>query len=209
MLKVLQQHPDVGLAGPKVIGGDGALQRTCRQLPTVWNTFCRSILLDSLLPKWPVFSGREMRYWKHDTQSEVEVLSGCFWVARRQAVQQVGNLDERFFFYAEDVDWCKRFREAGWKVLFIPSAVTTHFGGGSSKNAPLRYSIEIMRANLTYWQKHHGAVGRATFYVLAVVYYAVRLLLLQLKPGNPNGEKANEVRRHFTCLRWLCTGKGV
>ena len=159
----LQTHSDVGLVGPKVLGGDGKLQRTCRRFPTLWNTFCRYMALDTLLPRWPLFSGPEMRHRPQDTQAQVEVLSGCFWMARRSAVDEVGGLDERFFFYAEDVDWCKRFRQQGWKVVFMPTASATHFGGGSSARAPLRYSIELLRASLVYWRKHHGRLGQAVF----------------------------------------------
>ena len=98
--KYLDEHPDVGLVGPKVFGRDGNVQHTCRRLPTVWNSLCRAFALDRLLSRWPLFSGFEMRHWNHDRTGEVDVLSGCFWLVRREAIQQVGDLDERFFFYA-------------------------------------------------------------------------------------------------------------
>jgi GT2 family glycosyltransferase len=207
----MDSNGDVGLVGPKILGGDGLLQRTCRRLPTVWNTTCRMLALDVVFPRWSLFSGREMRHWKHDTMAEVEVLSGCFWLARREAVEKVGMLDERFFFYAEDVDWCKRFREAGWKVVFMPHATATHFGGGSSSNAPLRYSIELLRANLIYWNKHHGFFGKCVYRLLSILYHSVRLLpralvkLVRLTARDGD----NKFREHFVCLRWLLTGKGV
>src|SRR5579859_7102330 len=81
----LGTHPEVGLVGPKVFGRDGYLQRTCRRLPGRWNLFCEALGLDRLFSWLPVFSGREMRHWDQDSTSEVEVLSGCFWLARRQA----------------------------------------------------------------------------------------------------------------------------
>jgi hypothetical protein len=208
----LESRPEVGLVGPKVLGRDGLLQRTCRRLPTIWNTLCRALALDSLFSCSPFFSGREMRHWSHDNQAEVETLSGCFWVARRQAVEEVGGLDERFFFYAEDVDWCKRFWDAGWKVMFVPEATATHFGGGSSANAPLRYSIQMLRANLDYWRKHRGLPGLAAFYVLTVIHHSLRLILRGLKVvfgTDLGGETADKLKRSQACLRWLLTAKGV
>jgi GT2 family glycosyltransferase len=207
----LEEHPDAGLVGPKVVNGDGSLQRTCRLLPTLWNTTCRALALDDAFPRWRLFSGREMRHWNQTNQAEVEVLSGCFWLARRLAVEQVGGLDERFFFYAEDVDWCKRFRDAGWKVVFLPTATATHFGGGSSSNAPLRYSIEMLRANLAYWRKHHGVAGQAAFYLLSVLHHYLRLALRGLRPatkGVSPSEAGYKLQRSYICLRWLLTGRG-
>jgi hypothetical protein len=212
LMAFLEDHSDVGLVGPRILGGDGRLQRTCRRLPTLWNTTCRVLALDNVLSRSPLFSGREMRHWNHDNEAEVEVLSGCFWMARRKAVEEVGGLDERFFFYAEDVDWCKRFLGKGWKVAFVPQATATHFGGVSSANAPLRYSIEMLRANLAYWRKHRGIPGQVAFYLLSVVHHALRLTVRGLKrvAGNdPGGETAYKIKRSQTCLRWLLTGKGV
>jgi GT2 family glycosyltransferase len=208
----LNDRPEVGLAGPKIIGRDGLLQRSCRLLPGVWNLVCEALALDRLFARWPLFSGREMRHWQQDTPADVEVLSGCFWVARRSAVDKVGRLDESFFFYAEDIDWCKRFNDAGWKVSFYPEAQATHFGGGSSSNAPLRYSIEMLRANLVYWKKHHGMLGRACYRCLAMTYHFVRLVPLSLVRLTRVGD--SPVMRHkfsenFVCFRWLLTGKGV
>ncbi len=211
LVSFMEGQGDVGLVGPKIMGWDGFLQRTCRRLPTVWNTTCRMLALDAVFSRWSLFSGREMRHWKHDNQAEVEVLSGCFWLARREAVEKVGMLDERFFFYAEDVDWCKRFREAGWKVMFMPRATATHFGGGSSSNAPLRYSIELLRANLIYWNKHHGFLGKCAYHLLSILYHCFRLLpralvkMVRLKARDGD----NKFREHFVCLRWLLTGKEV
>jgi GT2 family glycosyltransferase len=153
-----------------------------------------------------------MRHWAQDNEAEVEVLSGCFWVARTQSVQQIGGLDERFFFYAEDVDWCKRFKDAGWKVVFVPSAIATHFGGGSSANAPLRYEIELLRANLAYWKKHAGPLSRLSFYLLLLLHHLFRFAICGLCAVSPgkDGLKAREkCRRYFCCLKWLLTGTEI
>ena len=207
----LEGRKAVGLVGPKVFGRDGRLQRTCRRLPTLWNTTCRALALDNVLFRWPLFSGREMRHWNHETQAEVEVLSGCFWMARREAAEAVGGLDERFFFYAEDVDWCKRLWDGGWKIFFVPGATATHFGGGSSSNAPLRYSIELLRANLAYWKKHHGFLGQCVYRLLAIVHHGLRLVpRVFAEAGIPaTRRRSGKIKEHAVCMRWLLTGRGV
>ncbi|MEK7780126.1 MAG: glycosyltransferase family 2 protein [Verrucomicrobiota bacterium] len=212
LITYLEQRPEVGLVGPKIFGGDGRLQRSCRLLPSVWNIICQTLGLDYALSRSSLFSGREMRHWKQENEAEVEVLSGCFWLARTEAVNKVGVLDERFFFYAEDVDWCKRFRDANWKVVFFPEATATHFGGGSSSNAPVRYSIEMIRANLTYWKKHYGIMGKLLYYLLCVVHNAIRVPPLALLTVAGVGNKPENIRRlkeNFYCFRWLVTGVGV
>jgi hypothetical protein len=207
LARFLDSHGDVGLVGPKINGGDGRVQITCRRFPTVWNLACCAFALDRLFARWPLFSGFEMRHWDYNCQGEVDVLSGCFWLARRRAVEQVGGLDERFFFYAEDIDWCKRFHDAGWKIVFVPEATATHFGGGSSSNAPLRYSIEMLRANLTYWRKHHGVLGEFFYFLFSLLYHGFRLVpraIARLLFIGRNG--GSKYREHAACLRWLLTG---
>lgn len=196
----LEQHNNVGLIGPRVIGGDGNLQPTCRHLPTVWNMVSGALAID------------RMTYRNHDKCAEVEMLSGCFLVARKKAVDEIGGLDERFFFYGEDMDWCKRFRDAGWKLIFFPEATATHFGGGSSSNAPLRFSIELHRANLKYWQKHHGIAGKCVYYLLAMAHHGVRLVarvLTKILGLGGSSESNHKLKENFVCLRWLLTGKGI
>ncbi len=212
LARFLAQDPQAGLVGPRVIGGDGRLQRTCRRLPTLWNTTCRTLALDRVLGERPAFAGYEMTAAEHEVCGEVEVLSGCFCVVRRSAVMAVGGLDERFFFYGEDLDWCKRLHDGGWRVVFVPEATATHFGGGSTDNAPLRYSIEILRATLTYWRKHHGAWGRAACLVLLLAHHALRLSLRGLLRGI--GLANSPASRHklvedAVCLRWLVLGSGA
>ena len=208
----LDQHDDVGLVGPQVIGRDGLVQQTCRRLPTVWNTVCRSLALDRVLSSYALFSGHEMRHFAHDRGVTAEVLSGCFWMARRKAVEGVGELDERFFFYMEDVDWCKRYGDAGWRIAFVPEATAIHYGGASTSMAALRYSIEYHRANVKYWRKYHGHVGVGTYYVLASLHHGMRLLargVCRVARIGMSDERKHKLDEDFVCLRWLVTGKGV
>jgi GT2 family glycosyltransferase len=212
LAEFLDQHDDVGLVGPRVMGGDGNLQRTCRKEPTVWNTVCRVLALDRIFPDWQMLSGFEIPHRNYSQRMEAEVLSGCFCVARKKAVDSVGGMDEQFFFYAEDIDWCKRFWDSGWKVMFIPEATATHFGGASTSNAPFHYSIEILRATLKYWRKHHGIAGQIVCYLLIGAHHGFRLLTRAVKQSLGMGhskDSKHKFKEDFICLRWLLTGKGI
>ncbi len=212
LANALEDHPDAALVGPRIVGGDGQLQGSCRLLPTVWNNICRALAIDRAFPAISHLSGHEMRHFRHDARIEAEVISGCFWLARKAAVEQVGGLDERFFFYMEDVDWCRRFREAGWKVLFVPEASAVHFGGASTANAPLRYTIQYHRANLMYWDKYHGILGRGTYFAIATIHHGVRLaarsVALLIGLGR-SAEGRHKLMEDVVSLRWLFTGVGV
>jgi GT2 family glycosyltransferase len=197
------------MVGPRVTGGDGKLQRTSRRLPGVWNTFCRALALDRAFGGRQVFGGYEAPDAEHDELHEAEVLSGCFIVARRSAVAQVGGLDEQFFFYGEDIDWCKRFVDAGWSLAFIPQAAATHFGGGSTAKAPLRFSIEILRATRKYWRKHYGRPGESICRALLVLHHGSRLMARSATLLVGLGRSPTSRQKHkedIASLRWLLLG---
>lgn len=209
LLAFMNAHPTTAIVGPLVIGGDGQIQSTCRRLPSIWRLICRVLALDSVWPKSDLFSGRELNNLPMDRVSKVDVISGCFWLIRRSAIDRVGPLDERFFFYAEDVDWCKRFIANKWCIHFVPSARATHFGGGSSSNAPIRYSIEMLRANIAYWHKHHGVVGKYAYHSLSIIHHTTRLIcrsLLALRSPS-NATNSLKIREDRACLRWLFSGR--
>jgi GT2 family glycosyltransferase len=208
----LAEHPQVGLVGPKVVDATGAVQLTCKRLPGIWNTLCRAMALDRVLGRWSMFSGFEMRHLKYDCAMTVEALSGCFWLARRSAIDQVGGLDERFFFYAEDLDWCKRFGDSGWKLALVPEAKATHFGGGSSSAAPVHYSVQMIGANLAYWRKHYGLLGQCSYPVLCILHYGLRLIaqaIGNLMSATDSPQGAQKLREDVACLKWLMTRKGL
>lgn len=212
LLRFMEKRPEAGLAGPRIVGKDGGLQGSCRLFPTVWNNVCRALALDRMFPSVPLLSGHEMRHFQHDVCAQAEVISGCFWMARRAAVQRVGGLDERFFFYMEDVDWCRRFREDGWKLFFVPEATAVHHGGASTANAPLRYVIQYHRANLMYWEKYHGALGKSVYFSIAALHHGVRLIARgcrRLVGMGTSDSSRHKVMEDLVSLRWLFTGIGV
>lgn len=200
------QHPEIGMLGPKILNPDGTLQPSCMGFPTLRNAFCRALALDTLFPKSQLFGRRLMTFWAHDKVRSVDMLNGCFWMVRRHALNQVGLLDENFFIYGEDIDWCKRFRQAGWQVVFFPGAEAVHYGGASSSNAPIRFYIEMQRANLQYWAKHHSRLAQMAFlltmWLHEFVRIAGRLFLYLIKPSKRT-QTTFKIQLSLACLRWL------
>ena len=115
----MEQNPRVGLVGPKMLGPDGTARRSGMRFPSVWNSFLRAFALDSMFKGSKLFGGLLMSDFKFDRTRDIEVLNGWFWMTRKEALDEVGPLDERFFMYGEDIDWCKRFQLAGWRVVFL------------------------------------------------------------------------------------------
>jgi GT2 family glycosyltransferase len=206
MYRYMEQHPDIGLLGPKMLGVDGRARRSGMRFPSIWNTFLRALAVDSLFRGSRVFGGFLMTDFQFDQTRDMDVLNGWFWMARREALNQVGLLDERFFIYGEDLDWCKRFHLAGWRIVFYSEAEALHYGGASSSNAPLRFFIEMMRADLQYWKKYHGRVS-LFFYVSAVwlnhFIRAVSWGLSYLAKQSSRSKALFQAKQNLSCLLWL------
>lgn len=206
MASYLDQNPTVGVLGPQMIGPDGTVRRSCMSFPTVWGSFCRALGLDTLAPKSRMFGRLLMTYFTHDRISDVEVLNGWFWMIQRKAIEHVGLLDECFFMYGEDIDWCKRFHRAGWRIVFFADAQAIHYGGGSSSEAPVQLYVQMHRARLQYWKKHHGIVAQKTFIFTAWLHLSIRIvgyMALYVVRRLDYPQAKFKIQRSVASIRWL------
>jgi GT2 family glycosyltransferase len=206
MVDFMSAHPDIGLLGPKMISPTGGVGQSVNRLPTMWNYLCFALGLHFLLPNSKLFGGYIMAGYPYENTEDVEVLTGWFWMVPRVALEHVGGLDERFFMYGEDLDWCYRFLKGGWRVVFFAQAEALHYGAASSGQAPNRFYVEMVRANLQYFQKHHGWLGGLGF-LLATAFHEVQRLLVYsvlycLSPYRRR-QSASKVSRSLSCLRWI------
>lgn len=136
MLQHFAENPDTGLLGCKILNPDGSLQLACRRsFPTPWVAFTKLSGLSYLFPQSELFGRYNLTYLDPDMTHEVEGLSGSFMMMRRDTLNDVGYLDESFFLYGEDLDWCYRVTQSKWKVRFTPDTQIVHFKGESSKRA--------------------------------------------------------------------------
>lgn len=205
MVAHLDAHPEVGLLAPRTLTGDGRVRQNCRRFPTLANAAGDSLWLRKL-PRPLRIEGRTLPPETYDATHDAEVLSGCFLMVRREAFDQVGPLDEDFFFYAEDTDWCRRFHDAGWRLVYLADAEAVHFGGGSSAARPVAYQLAMERADHTYWRKHHPPGKRAAYVALRGAHHLVAALAwLPRALGRRDADAWLRARGHATCLVWLTT----
>ncbi len=206
MLAYMDKNPEIGMLGPKILNPDGTLQPSCMGFPTLWNIFCRALALDTLFPRSELFGKRLNKFWGHDEVKSVEILNGCFWMVRRESLEQVGFLDEDFFFYGEDIDWCKRFNDAEWDVVFIPFAEAIHYGGASSLNSPIRFYIEMQQADLQYWKKHHTVPSWIMYILISYVHHALRFIgksVSYIFLPTQRDKNLLKIKRSLASIRWL------
>ncbi|MDZ7303378.1 MAG: glycosyltransferase [candidate division KSB1 bacterium] len=164
----MERHPDAGMVGCKVLNPDGSLQLACRRsFPTPWVAFTRLSGLSQLFPKSRWFGRYNLTYLPEDETVEVEAISGSFMAVRREALAQVGMLDEDFFLYGEDLDWCFRMRTAGWKIYYFPGTQIIHFKGESARHSSLDNLRLFYQAMSQFVRKHFQkhSDGRPLFLV--------------------------------------------
>jgi len=156
ILDFFKKQPDCGMVGCKIMNPDGSLQLACRRsFPTPWVAFTKIIGLSKLLPNSKLFGRYNLTYLNPDETYEVEAISGSFMFVRREVVDDVGYLDESFFMYGEDLDWCFRIREAGWKIYYVPKTKIIHFKGESSKKSDIDLILQFYRAMKLFVEKHY------------------------------------------------------
>ena len=204
IVEYMDLNPKVGLLGPQMLGPAGEIRRSTMRTPTLWNLFCRAVALDAIFQRSRWTGGFLMEDFAHDHTMDVEVLNGWFWVVRGSALEEVGLLDEQFFMYGEDLDWCYRFRKANWRLVFFAGAKAIHYGGASSAAAPLRFYREMQKANLQYWKKHHGRFSSILYVGITVLHELIRVVghsvLGLLEPG-VHHDSAEKVRRSMYALK--------
>jgi len=195
-------HPDVGVVGPQLLNSDGSVQSSRRRFPTLITGLFESTWLEPLAPRNVL-----QRYYvldqPDDAIQEVDWLFGACFLVRREVIQQVGALDEGFFMYSEEMDWCRRIRQAGWKVMYLPEAQVIHYGGKSSDQVAAQRHIYFQTSKVRYFRKHHGALTAGVLRVALLAMYAWQLVLEAAKGvlGHKRTLRRERVRAYWQVLR--------
>jgi GT2 family glycosyltransferase len=153
LVAVGDAHPDVAVVGPRLLNRDGSLQRSVRGFPTRWRLATEYLYLRKLGPRTELLNAFYGAGFDHASEREVECIMGACMLVRRAAIDEIGPPDASFFLFSEEVDWCYRFAEGGWKTLFTPVASCVHVGGASHGGRLYR---ENLRGHLRFFLKHHG-----------------------------------------------------
>ena len=158
LIEYLRAHPRTAVAGPELRNPDGTIEYSARSFPDhLTFLFNRYSLLTRLFPGNPWSRRYLLSDWDRAAAREVDWVSGACMVVRREAIQSVSGMDEGFFMFNEDVDWCRRMKQAGWAVACVPEAGAVHEVGASKKRVAPKVIVERHRGMIRYFHKHHRA----------------------------------------------------
>ena len=159
MVAFMDAHPEAGMSACKLLYEDRRLQPSCYAFPTLKTEFYTALQLDKLFPKSPEFGGFLMTFWDFDDVRAVDAVMGAFMLVRREAVAQAGMMDDSYFMYSEEVDWCYRFKKAGWRILYNPAVQAVHLWGGSSKQVRVEMFLQLHRSKIEFFRKNYGGLS--------------------------------------------------
>jgi N-acetylglucosaminyl-diphospho-decaprenol L-rhamnosyltransferase len=193
LVEAADGRPRAAVVGPRLSNPDGTLQRSVRGFPTLWRLATEYFFLRKLAPGTSAVNAFYAGGFGHDEVRDVEVVMGSCMLVRRDAVREAGMLDEDFFLFSEETDWCYRFREAGWQVVFFPGAECVHVGGASHGGRLYR---ENLRGHLRFIAKHRGVRQASHARRLLLVALRFRALIFRGDRGTTYREAAD----------WLASG---
>ena len=169
-VRYMDEHPECGVLGVRLVGRNGELQPACRNFPTPWNMFLSRAGLARIFPKVRMV---DEPLPDDETPRECDWVVGCYMLVRTSVIEQCGLFDPRYFLYFEEVDFCRRAKRAGWKVVHFPCTTVVHLGGESAKSigpvtaAGQQISKLQIESSLLYYRKNHGPVGVFAFILLS------------------------------------------
>jgi N-acetylglucosaminyl-diphospho-decaprenol L-rhamnosyltransferase len=200
----LDAHPDVGIVGPYTLNSDGTAQSTRRRFPTLLTGMFESTWLQPLAPRRLLD-----RYYVRDIAdadtADVDWVQGSALMLRREVYAQIGGLDEQYIMFSEELDWCRRARDAGWRVVYLGSAMIVHHGGRSTDQVVARKHIHFQQSKLRYFRKYHGVLAASGLRVLLIALYGCQLILEAMKGviGHKRALRQERVRVYGQVIRAL------
>ena len=186
-------RPRAAVVGPRLLNADGTLQRSVRGFPTLWRLATEYLFLRKLAPRSSALNSFYAGGFAHDAVREAEFVMGACLLARREAITEVGLLDEDYFLFSEETDWCYRFHQAGWEVVFFPGAECVHVGGAAHGGRLYR---ENLRGHLLFFWKHRGSAEAERARRLLLVALRLRGVIFRAERGRVYRETA----------AWLASG---
>jgi N-acetylglucosaminyl-diphospho-decaprenol L-rhamnosyltransferase len=203
MVEYMDEHPEVGALGPQLLNPDGSIQSSRRRFPTLATAFLESTILQQWFPHSCVTRHYYIADRPDNEIQEVDWVTGACLLVRREAIEEVGLLDKDFFMYSEELDWCRRAKERGWKTVYLPTARVIHHGGQSSEQVKSFQHIQFQRSKIRYFRKHHGSWQAEILRLFILVAYLYQLIVEALKwlVGHKRPLRATRVKSYWQVLR--------
>jgi len=168
-------HAEAAVVGCKVLNPSRTLQRNCFMYPSILNLFLYATFLYKIFPKSKFFGRERMTWWDFGDVREVETICGCFSLVRKKAIEQVGLMDPMYFVYGDDPDWCYRFKEAAWKIMFTPVPEIIHYGGQTTRQLATEFGLQKSGSRLIFMKKHRSKLLFPLACLLQAMFFFVRL----------------------------------
>jgi GT2 family glycosyltransferase len=175
LTRVLWSEPEIAVVGPRLRYADGTQQSSRRRFPTPLTALLESTLVQQCWPNNPVARRYYAADRSDDLQQDVDWLVGACWLVRRAAFESMGGFDERFFMYSEELDWCRRARAAGWRVVYCPGATVVHREGKSSEQHLGRRARNFQESKSRYFEKYYGFGAGIALRVVLLAFTLVEL----------------------------------
>jgi GT2 family glycosyltransferase len=203
MVRYMDEHPAVGALGPQIRYPDGTLQPSRRRFPTLATALVESTVVQEWWRDNPMLRRYYMTDTAEDAEQPVDWVVGACLLVRREVYEQVGGLDESFFMYSEEMDWCRRIKSAGWEVIYLPSARVIHYEGKSSDQVVAARHIHFQTSKVHYFHKHHGALQGEVLRWFLLTTYVYQLVREGLKwmLGHKRPMRAERIRACGQVLR--------
>jgi GT2 family glycosyltransferase len=171
LVDYLDDNPEVGACGSRVLNADGSLQESCYVAPTLGREVLRMFHLDGRIRY-------RMETWDRQTARAVDALLGACILARREILLAIGLMDEGYFMFSEEIDLCYRIRQAGWGVHYVPWAEIVHLGGQSTQQVKTAMFLQLYAGKVRYMRKHYGRLQAALYKIILWLAALPRLVLV-------------------------------
>lgn len=168
-------HSEAAVVGCRVLNADRTVQDNCYRFYSTLNMVFDVLWLSRAMPQSSLFARKYYGGWNFDCEREVDVVVGCFSLVRMEAIRQVGVMDETFFVYGDDIDWCYRFVKAGWKVLFTAAGEIIHYRGQTTKKGANRFALQLAGSVLINVKKHCSWLEFLGCRLLTAFYFLLRI----------------------------------
>ena len=184
-LEYLEKNKKVGILGAKIVKPDGQLDLPCkRSFPTLINVFFQTFGLTFLFPKSKLFGQYYLTYIDENRITEVDCLMGAFMLIRKNVFKKIGYLDESFFIYGEDIDFCYRTKKTGWQIVYFPKIIIKHHHGATINKTQIKNLIRFHEAMILYYKKHfankNNLVINFLVYIATFIRFFIYLILNKL-----------------------------
>jgi hypothetical protein len=202
MVDYLDQNGAVGLIGPRTLNADGSTQSTRRRFPSLPVLFLESTWLQPFAPR-AMLDNYYITDAPDDATFDIDWAQGSALMARRAVYEQIGGLDEGYIMYSEEVDWCRRAKNAGWRVVYLGAARIIHHGGQSSQQVAARSHIHFQQSKLRYTRKYHGRLAAQVLRAFLFLNYGWQLALEAVKGllGHKRDLRQARVRAYWQVIR--------